>query len=109
MTTPPETSTVRSALAVTAAVERILRPGREGSLVSPSVVVDAVAEAMRRGKELRPDQIGDVTAHLEGLYPATPYRERPLHYEGDGSPGDADVLREDVHGDPRPVRDAPQA
>lgn len=60
----PESSTVRSALALVGAVDDLLRPGRSGSLVEPEVVVGAVDTIVRAARDLRPHQVDDVLSHL---------------------------------------------
>lgn len=61
----PATSTVRNALAVTAAVDDLLRPGREGRLLDADTAVDAVVAIIEESGGLRPHQVRDVIDHLQ--------------------------------------------
>lgn len=61
----PETSTVRSALAVTAAVDDLLRPGRDGCVLDADTAVAALVALIDEVRALRPHQARDVVDHLE--------------------------------------------
>jgi|GEM_PF-6152382 len=69
MTDRPETSTVRSALLVVGAVDDLLRPGREGALIAPAEVVEAVTVIAEAVRDLRPHQVADVVEHLRAQHP----------------------------------------
>lgn len=61
----PESSTVRSALALIGAVEDLIQPGRTGATLDPEVAIDAATTIMRTARELRPHQVDDVVHHLD--------------------------------------------
>ena len=84
----PETSTVRSALAIRAAADDLLN-----GEVHPETAVSAVSTLMVEARKLRPDQVEDVMGHLRHTY--LPSSERDSLAEGTSRP--------------TPVADAPQA
>lgn len=90
---PPETSTVRSALAALGAIEDALdvRRPEQARLLS-------IADAIRNARELRGHQLDELLEHLD---------TRVGH---DGSDvGTDDAMEREQLATPRPVRDSPQA
>lgn len=117
----PATSTVRNALAVTAAVDDLLRPGREGRLLDADTAVDAVVTIIEESGGLRPHQVRDVIDHLQNrcadgaLSPPSQTVTLPLTYEtvrlptlrDEGTADDQPVTKQDIdrHATPEPDPD----
>lgn len=73
--TPPDTSTVREALAIVADADVLWRHDE----LSGQEFVDTLDDLMARARALRPHQVGDVIEHLRARYqhpaPSTPQTE----------------------------------
>lgn len=71
----PETSTVRTALAISEAFEGLLRPGREGKPVEPDDLAEVFTTVLRAARDLRAHQVDDLAGHLSALANAEPVPE----------------------------------
>lgn len=99
-------SEVRSALAIRAAVDDLMRPGREGGLLHD--VVGPVETIMLSAKDLRPAKLTEVVEHLRAAYPLEwDYGKREILYDGEPEDEQPDDPRSPGgDDDPRAVAEA---
>lgn len=83
----PASSTVRNALAVVAAVDDLLRPGREGRVLDADTAVNSVVAIIEECRDLRAHQARDVIDHLHSR--CAEGALSPPAQTLTGSPGDA--------------------